>query len=260
MTVRDFVSIAAGLTLDQLTANIGSQLIETWRKREYASATIHMRRKYLKQLFRHLADCGASRALSDRLPKVRAPRPRTTIATVAELQALAQHAEGWMTCWLAITAGHGLRFAEAQRLAAIHFDATEGTIKFPTKGGEMNELPATDELQRFFALAPASTDPHEPLINRIAGRKLSKDIIHREWHKLLKKSGVNPLLHPHDLRRTLAVRTMDSTKDMRIAQHVLGHQSLATTALYLAHRNPEKIRPLLEELRRWTPAAGEPKQ
>ena len=56
-----------------------------------------------------------------------------------------------MACWLEITAGHGLRFSEARRLAAIHFAQDTGTIKFPTKGGDVNELPATEALQRFFA-------------------------------------------------------------------------------------------------------------
>jgi integrase len=248
------------MKLDTVPPAIGNALLETWRREGYSTGTLHLRRKYLKQLLRYLVECGAPRAIALGLTRVKKSPPRTVIATAAELDALARHADGWMNCWLAITAGHGLRFAEAHRLAAVHFDAANGTIKYPTKGGETNELPATNELQRFFALAPASPDPHTPLIERLAGKPLTEPAIRWAWRCLLKKAKVNPNLHPHDLRRTIAVRTMDLTKDMRLAQHILGHQSLATTALYLAHRDPAKIRPLLEELRQWTPPAGEPTQ
>lgn len=254
--MRDFLTQVGSLTLDELTANHGNTVIEGWRSRGLSTHTICTRRKYLKNLLRHLTDCGAPRSLAERLTKTKTPRPRQTIATSEELKALSGTATGWLAVWLEITAGHGLRFSEAQRLADIHFDAGQQTIKFPTKGGETNELPATAALQEFFYNAPPTTDAHEPLIERYAGHKLSIFLIRKAWRKLLAKAGCNPNLRPHDLRRTLAVRSMDSTNDMRVAQHVLGHQSLQTTALYLAHRDPGKIRPLLEELRKWTPAAG----
>ncbi len=210
----------------------------------------------MKQLLRHLADCGANRVILHGMTRIRQPKPRDIIATDDELKRLTTSAKGWMACWLEITAGHGLRFSEARRLAAIHFAQDTGTIKFPTKGGDVNELPATEALQRFFREAPASNDPHEPLIARIAGEALSPHKIRSAWERLKKAAGVTTDLHPHDLRRTLAVRSMDSTHDMRIPQHILGHASLATTAIYLAKRNPEKVRPLLEELTKWTPAEG----
>jgi integrase len=248
------------VTLDTISPNIGNALIELWRRREYAVGTMYLRRKYLKQLLRHLVDCGANRAILGGLTRIRQPKPRDVIATDAELQALRKHAKGWLACWLEIAAGHGLRFTETRRLAAVHFNEAQGTICYPTKGADFNQLPATATLQNFFSTAPASADPHEPLIERIAGHTLSPDMIRDAWKKLLAAAGITRPIWPHDLRRTLAVRTMNATHDIRDAQHILGHQSLATTAHYLAHRDPDKLRPLLEELRKWTPAAGEPTQ
>lgn len=261
--VADFTQQAGHLTLNKLPPNIGTVLLSKWRADQYAESTVHLHRRYLRMLLSHLADCGANHAALRNLPKVRKPFPRTVIAEQADVDRLHEAVKAeelWLQCWLEIAAGHGLRFSEIERLSAADFDEAKGTIKYKTKGGDTNELPATPALKEFIKNAPATTDPHEPIIQRLAGRYLCEAVIRRRWERLKKTAGVNLDINPHDLRRTLAVRSMDATNDMRVAQHILGHRSLQTTAEYLAHRDPEKIRPLLEELTKWTPAAGEPKQ
>ena len=258
--VKDFVTTIAGATLDTVTPAIGNALLELWRTQGYAPRTIHTRRKFLKNLLRHLIDCGGNRALLNGLTKVREPRPRETIATDEELTALQNAATGWIACWFEIAAGHGLRFEEVRKLSAADYNEANRTILFLTKGGGINHLPATEKLQEFFRTAPAALDPHTPLIERIAGRPITTIVVRRAWKKLLAKAGITRHLWPHDLRRTLAVRTMNHTHDIRDAQRILGHASLATTAHYLAHQDPDRLRPLMEQLRNWLPAPGEPKQ
>lgn len=246
-------------------------ILEKWRLRGYAASTIHTRRKYLRMLLAHLVELGAPRFALRNLPKPKPGRPRAVIAEPDELSAIRAviatwtarkpangepWIEPWLPCWFEITAGHGLRFAEARRLCAANFNPSLQTITFIGKGHIEHTLPATPRLQEFFRSAPASPNPREPLIERIAGRALSDYFVYKGWKRVLKKAGITRDLHPHDLRRTLAVRSMNATKDIRIAQQILGHASIATTALYLEHTDPEKLRPLLEELTRWTPADG----
>jgi integrase len=60
--------------------------------------------------------------------------------------------------------------------------------------------------------------------------------LYRQWHRLIKLAGVREILRPHDFRRSAAEAVYAVTKDVRIAQALLGHQSIATTASYLGNR------------------------
>ncbi|HEY0703446.1 MAG TPA: site-specific integrase [Candidatus Acidoferrales bacterium] len=227
---------------------MANTVIESWRSR-FSPNTVAVRRRELKRFLAWMVDNGAHHDVLYNLSKVRKPMPRTVIATPAELDRLTQHAPPWQRCWLSITAGHGLRFAEANRLSRAQYDEHAATLTFRTKGQDTNTLPASDELQAFFKMAPMSADPNAHLIDLLAGRRLSGAYIRRQWQDLKMQAGVNPELRPHDLRRTLAVRTYDLTKDLRTVQHLLGHRNLFTTCGYLEHHDPAAIRPLLNQLK-----------
>ena len=222
--------------------------------------TLYGKRKYLRRILLHLEACGGSHTPLAQLAKIKRPRPRGIIATPHELAALRKAAAPWEACWLEIAAGHGLRFAEAKRLAAIHYNAELGTITYPTKGHDYNQLPVTPELKNFFDTAPQDTDPHRPLLERLAGTHLSKGMMYSAWHRLLKRAGANPKLIPHDLRRTLADRVYTETKDLRMAQQILGHRDLATTTMYLEHKHPEDVRGLLDALSQGKPYVPQPRR
>ena len=234
--------------------------MEQWRKHGYAPATIAVHRTYLKQLLRYLVDCGAPAHIARSITRAPYAEPRTVIAEEGEIEKLRASAPKiprarWLPCFLEIIAGHGLRFTEAKKLCAAHYNPTDHTIKYMVKGRRFNQLPATQALQEFFRTAPPSDDPHKPLLERFHRKPVHEKAMRKKWKALLLAAGVNPNLNPHDLRRTIAVRSLDSTGDMRVPQQILGHENLATTGKYLMHRNPEKIRPLLEQLNKFTPAA-----
>ena len=48
------------------------------------------------------------------------------------------------------------------------------------------------------------------------------------------------------------MRLMDTTHDIRTVSHALGHDALASTLIYLAHRDTEKLRTELSA-HWWTP-------
>jgi site-specific recombinase XerC len=197
---------------------------------------------------RDMIASGAPKQILETLGHVRDPAPRTTIATPDELTRLTLNASTWMRCWLSITAGHGLRRAEADRLCPAQYNADSRTITFRTKGDRTHQLQITDELRAYFEMVEPVADRNTPLVHLIAGRKIGSAAIRKQWEALKKKAGVNRLLRIHDLRRTLAVRIYDLTKDLRAVQHTLGHSNLLTTCMYLEHHDPQSIRPLLNQL------------
>jgi integrase len=254
---RDFAIFVEDVPLHQLKAESLRAMLTEWASRRYTRNTLALRYTVLRQLARHLIDCGAPHGLA-KFPRTAAAKPREVVATQDELDriiAAAPSVAQWMPCWVAIAAGHGLRFAEIKRLSAADYNADTKTITYIGKGRRVNTLPATLELQHLFDTAPASGEPRTPLIDRFArGEPTSNDAIRRRYAKLLKKAGANPNLHPHDLRRTLAERIYVKTGDIRLVQQALCHERLSTTATYLAHKDETKLRPLLEGLSRGKPS------
>jgi integrase len=127
-------------------------------------------------------------------------------------------------------------------------DTTNQTITFTKKGGGKHTLPVTDELRAFFQNAPEGLSDDWTYIDRWAGRHLSKVAVEHQWRKLKRAAGVHFELRAHDLRRTVAVSLYELTKDLRVVSHLLGHASIAATCGYLAHQDPQALRPLLAQL------------
>jgi len=130
-------------------------------------------------------------------------------------------------------------------------------VSYVKKGGDIYELPLSDELEQLFALAPVDDD--RPFLESLRGPeglgrahvRICDDTIREAWQRLKRRTGVNPELKPHDLRRTTADLAWEATHDLRIVQQLLGHKSMATTAEYLQHRDQATLRPLIQALKQF---------
>lgn len=205
---------------------------------------------------RHLARHGAPDIVGE-LPKERRPRPRAVIATREEIERLLALAPPWLKCFLLLCAHCGLRGGTAMRVAPMHYNPERQTIKIDTKGGVIIEQPVSPQIQQLFEMAPKD-DPTTPYIWLLKGHyspaatfQGKASTIYAHWRALKKKAGVNANLRPHDLRRTLAVTAYELHRDIRVVQQILGHSNIGSTAHYLEHRDPTKLRSLLAEL--WKP-------
>jgi len=248
VAARAYAKEAGNCQINRLNPSIGNAVIETWRKDNYAPDTISTRRKNLAKFLRHLESIGAPAAISRDLTRVKHPRARTTIATPEEIARLRANASTWMRCWIAIAEGHGPRRSEALRLCPAQHNETQNTITFRTKGEGTNTLPVSDELRAYFEMVKPVADPNTPLVDLIAGRHITRDILYAEWQKLKTKAKVNPQLRPHDLRRTLAQRVYHETKDLLTVQQLLGHENLMSTLIYLQSADPQNLTPLINRL------------
>jgi integrase len=185
-----------------------------------------------------------------RQPKVRRGAPRRTIAAPDESQKLLDHAAPWLRVLILLGLHTGLRISDAIRVTPEHYNPEAQTLTITQiKTGQPVTLPITETLRDLFAKAPAG-EPGWPLFALYKGRVTQASNVTKAWARLKRKTRVNPDLRFHDLRRTLAVSLYEISKDLRVAEHMLGHKSLTSTIQYLEHRDAEKLRPYLEAIHR----------
>ncbi len=172
------------------------------------------------------------------------------IVNPQQLAALLTLAQPWMRVLITLMAALGLRHAEALDIRPAGWNQERHVVRFKAKGGDVQEMPTTEEVEAMFLAAP-SGDPMTPLAELYRGKPVTQSAVWWAWTKLKKRAGLQGDYIPHDLRRSAAVAGYELTKDIRFVWQLLRHQNLSTTARYLEHVNPTEMRRLLQEL--WTP-------
>lgn len=139
-----------------------------------------------------------------------------------------------------------IRSGTATQLGPAHYDREAGILTFRTKYQNAQQVPVTAELR---PLLDACTDPSLPFVAQLPrgeGRNHHASYELRPWGKpldyhsligrfaeLKRKVGITRKLTPHDLRRTTARNVYSLTRDLRVAQALLGHSDLGATMWYL---------------------------
>ncbi|KZM42917.1 tyrosine-type recombinase/integrase [Labrenzia sp. OB1] len=138
----------------------------------------------------------------------------------------------------------------------VDFDKHEVTfyVKSKKPGGRRVVLPIT---QPMLVLLANNIGKHEDAVftfiarrtraGRIRGHRypISLSAFYGEFKRAAIAVG-RPELRPHDLRHTGATRVLRKTKNLRVAQKLLGHTRITTTAKY-AHVMNDDFRKALEE-------------
>jgi integrase len=152
---------------------------------------------------------------------------------------------------LLLCADCGLRTGEARKIARENYDRETRVITFRQKGPTNRSAGVTERVARMLDDAPDTGDRTTPFCQLYFGEKrpFTEAVLHARWRALQKTLGLNSKLRIHDFRRRLATKIYAATKDLRAAQHVLGHQSLSSTLRYIAPLDPQNLRGLLEELK-----------
>ena len=204
----------------------------------------------LRRVLRWLETIGAPR-IADQLPKLPVPQPRERIATHEESAKILAEASPEMRCFILLVVDCGFRFSEALSAAPEFYDPLHQTITVRTKGGRYHTVPVSPQLQDIFAAA-RDPDTSKPFVEQLSRHgHFGRGAARTQWEALQRIAGIRENLRIHDLRRTTAVNLYEDTKDLRAVQELLGHKSLSSTFHYLAHRDANKLRPLMRTI--WTP-------
>lgn len=132
----------------------------------------------------------------------------------------------------------GLRLAELVRLNLVDLDIPQGCGRITGKGNKTRIVPigskaltAISEWIQVRQLWLGNNDNQALFISqrktRLTPRSIQKRMEH--WGKF---AGLNGRLHPHKFRHSCATHILESSKNLRAVQELLGHANIATTQVY----------------------------
>jgi integrase len=244
-TVTNQIKAEIGhLRPSQLTPLITGALVSRWRTKHRQSTAANYTHQ-LKRLLRVLETFGAPRI---ELPRVPRPKQRAVTASLEEMARILKEPPAFLRLFILLYFQCGLRFSETLRVTPQTWDRTTHTVTVQVKGKHDRITPVTADVEALF-ISAGDPDPSMPYIWALRGKTLSHGELHRVWRAHKAKSGVNPAVTAHDLRRTAASIIYASTHDLRAAQALLGHHHLTSTLSYLAPLAPEEARKYQELLR-----------
>lgn len=135
----------------------------------------------------------------------------------------------------------GCRVGEAVAITPKDMNTQGMSLKIRGKGDRTRIVPITPEAWDVLAIPTAQA--------MIEGRPIvgvDERFARRTVTELGVKAGLTRRVASHDLRATLATHMYEQTKNLRLVQEVLGHESVRTTQIYLGvdfERIREGMRP-----------------
>jgi integrase/recombinase XerC len=131
----------------------------------------------------------------------------------------------------------GLRLAELAGLDVADVDLADRTVRVLGKGSKTRVLPvgrkAVDALRAWLADRRALVrDGAGALFTGRNGRRLGARAIQRRIGRWAAGSDLSVPVHPHLLRHSFATHLLESSRDLRGVQELLGHADISTTQVY----------------------------
>jgi len=131
----------------------------------------------------------------------------------------------------------GLRLAELAGLDVTDLDLADRTVRVLGKGSKTRILPvgkqAAAALRTWLAdRAALVKGGGSALFVGQNGRRLGARAIQRRIGRWAAASGLNVPVHPHLFRHSFATHLLESSRDLRGVQELLGHADISTTQVY----------------------------
>ena len=176
------------------------------------------------------------------LEKIKVPRREPRPLTVSQVEALlTSGAYSRTRTMILLGALQGFRVSEIASVRGEMFDLVENTIRYVSKGGipreaQMHPLVRAEAWKYprrgyWFPSRRTNTTGH------VRGKSVS-DLIARA----MDRAGIrSKKLTAHSLRHFFGTQLLDAGVDIRVIQHMMGHASLATTALYTQVSRPKEV-------------------
>lgn len=158
-----------------------------------------------------------------RLPAIGTPRPHPLPGGMSDVAAMIDACDtSDDIAMVALCAYAGLRISEARSLDRSSI--RDGAIHVVGKGGKVRRVPISSHLRPI--LEHLGRAPGEPFI------RMADSTARRRWRVMAEKAQLPGRSSTHDGRATLATELLARTGNLRIAQEILGHESVATTQMY----------------------------
>lgn len=131
----------------------------------------------------------------------------------------------------------GLRLSELSGLNMQDIDWQQQVIQVTGKGQKQRRLPfgskAKEAVKRWLKQRTLIAKENETaLFVSTRGTRLSNSSIQKRFKKMALTQGLNTNIYPHMLRHSFASHILESSKDLRAVQELLGHANLSTTQIY----------------------------
>lgn len=212
-------------------------------ERRAAPRTVRRRMACLRGFYRDLVRCGELERSPFSELDIQLPRtlslPRGL--TRGETMRLADHA--WQHCYgrrsvsaafpaaVLLLISTGLRVGELVQLRPDDFDPETGGLHVQGKGRrERRVFVVDDRLRR--VIASIAKLRNMPALFNDDGQGWSTQAVRRALRRFAKDAGIDRRVTPHMLRHTCATLLLEDGVDLRFLQRLLGHENIATTAIY----------------------------
>lgn len=146
--------------------------------------------------------------------------------------------------------GSGLRVSELCTLERRRVFLDEGFLTVTGKGSKERMVPMSETAVEQIALylkqqdsigAPIKPGEEDYLFHNRRGAHLTRVMIFYIVRDLAEKAGIRKTISPHTLRHSFATHLLEGGANLRAIQQMLGHESIATTEIYL-HLDSSRLR------------------
>lgn len=144
--------------------------------------------------------------------------------------------------------GSGLRVSELTALRVSRIDPEHGFMRVEGKGSKQRLVPlsprATELIRQYMELRnkqPVKSGSEDILFLNRRGAPLTRIMIFYIVSQLAEAAGITKKVSPHTLRHSFATHLLEGGANLRAIQEMLGHESIATTEIYV-HLDRSRLR------------------
>jgi len=145
--------------------------------------------------------------------------------------------------------GCGLRVSELCNLQISRIDFAHRFLIVTGKGNKERLVPMSEPAVEEITLYLHEERPRlnikpgeeDIVFLNVRGHRLTRQMVFIFLRKLAEEAGVRKTISPHTLRHSFATHLLEGGANLRAIQQMLGHESIATTEIYL-HLDTTRLR------------------